>query len=93
MSLSNNKQASKPRGGRPVGTLNTRDRRSRTGCVGVSYVETTRKGGKMRCFFSAHAGGTNRKYCLDTLGKQEAWRRAVRYRAQYERQVTEGRAV
>lgn len=90
------KRVKRPRhAGRQPGTLNRRDRRSRTGCVGVSYVETrNRPDGPLRRFFSAHAGGTNRKYCLDTLGKQEAWRRALKFRATYERRVmaAEGRA-
>ena len=72
--------------GRLPGALCHRDRRSRTGCVGVSYVETAngKAHGRTRRFFAAHAGGTNRKFCIDTLGKQEAWRRALRYRATYE---------
>jgi hypothetical protein len=66
--------------GKRAGTLCSRDRRNRTGCVGISIVRT---GGHR--FFAAHAGGTNRKFNIDSLGKEEAWRRALRYRAEYER--------
>ncbi len=75
------------RSGRQVGSLCRGDRRSRTGCVGVSVVVTTNAKGRVRRFFSAHVGGTNRKFCIDTLGKQEAWRRALRLRARYEARV------
>ncbi|GEM_PF-5324673 len=76
----------KPRGKRR-GTLCSRDRRNRTGCVGISLV-TTKVHGHESLFFAAHAGGTNRKFRIDTLGREEAWRRALQFRAAFEQRAT-----
>ena len=87
-----------------VSWIQTTNARSRTGCVGVSLRSKTRvgrNGPRTRFYFQASIkNARGRKLCrmfpLDTLGRQEAFRRAVRARAQYELQVRalrrEGRA-
>jgi hypothetical protein len=75
-----------PRGQKP-GSIRHRDRRNKTGCVGISLVRTKLPSGRRCRFFAAHLGKTNRKFNIDTLGRQEAWRRALRLRADYEKAV------
>jgi hypothetical protein len=71
--------------GKPIGTLCTRDRRNRTGCVGISIVRTHIPSGRVCRFFAVHLGiAGNRKFNIDTLGRNEAWRRALKLRAGYE---------
>ncbi len=80
--------------GKPAGTLCAREKRNRTGCIGISLVVTAngKPHGCKRKFFAVHAGGTNRKFCVDTLGREEAWRRAVKFRADYEIRLRAGAA-
>jgi hypothetical protein len=91
---------SKPNISRPQ----SKHRRCRTGCVGVCLRSKTirRKDGvRTRFYFQAVVGAaTGRRrwlqFRVDTLGRQEAFRRAVRARAEYETAVRilrgEGRA-
>ena len=84
-----------PRGHHPAsrkkpGQLCSRDRRCKTECVGVSFTtinEPRARGHKPRRYFQALAGRTKRKFCIDALGREEAFRRAVAFRAQYELRV------
>jgi hypothetical protein len=69
----------------------SRQSRNRTGCVGISHIRTTKKrrDGTLRSFFSVHARkpdgrAHNRKFCIETLGRHEAWRRALKFRAEHE---------
>jgi hypothetical protein len=85
-----------PRGHHPAsrkrrGQLCRRDRRNTTGCVGVSLTEAhVRRAHDVvtRHFFSAVAGAARRTFRIDTLGRAEAFRRAVAWRASYERSLT-----
>lgn len=68
-----------------------RNKANRTGCVGISFFATrsSRRDGTLQHFFSVHMrlpGGRKRncRFCIDTLGKSEAWRRALRTRAAHE---------
>lgn len=69
-----------------------RDKRRGTGVPGISVLRTAtnRRDGTVQVYFVAHiwsAAGKvlKRRHCLDTLGKEEAWRRALRDRAAHER--------
>ena len=71
-----------------------RNARNRTGCAGIAFVTTAsnRRDGTVQHFYSVHrrrADGrpSNRKFCLETLGRAEAWRRALRCRAEHEAQT------
>jgi hypothetical protein len=73
----------------------SRNARSQTGCVGISIVRSAsgRRDGTVLTYFSVHARKTNgkasnRKFCVETLGRQEAWRRALKFRAEHEQKVT-----
>lgn len=68
--------------------------RTQTGVVGISVVRSAsnRRDGTLQVFFSVHlrrpdGRKMNRKFCVSTLGKVEAWRRAVRFRAVHELRV------
>ena len=68
--------------------------RNQTGCVGISIVRSAsnRRDGTVPTYFSVHARLTsgsngrrrNRKFCIEVLGRSEAWRRALRCRAAHE---------
>lgn len=62
--------------------------RSRTGVPGISYGTTrhrTKTGGRrMRSYFVVQLGRTTRKFCLESLGRNTAWRKAVECRARHE---------
>jgi hypothetical protein len=70
---------------------------NRTGCVGISIVRSAsnRRDGTTLTYFSVHMRLTrglkgkrqNRKFCVDTLGRDEAWRRALKCRADYEQLI------
>ena len=72
--------------------LQATHKRCRTGCVGVSLRAKTvllKSGPRTRFYFQACVGSaTGRKrfpiFRIDTLGRAEAFRRAVRARAEYE---------
>jgi hypothetical protein len=81
-----------PRIGKMVRLCNARNR---TGCVGVSFFQA-KNSGLMRSFFSAFTRREDGsalipKFCIETLGKEEAFRRAVQARAEYEARI--GRAA
>ena len=75
--------------------LRATHRRCRTGCVGVCLRAKNvpvRGGVRTRFYFQALVGAAfGRKrwlmFRVDTLGRQEAFRRAVRARAEYETEV------
>jgi len=79
------------------GAIAARHALNQTGCVGISIVRSAanRRDGTVQLFFSVHARLTsgpngrkrNRKFCISTLGREEAWRRALRYRAQHELRI------
>jgi hypothetical protein len=75
--------------------LSETSKRCRTGCIGVCLRSKTRLGRnglRTRFYFQATVGSQlGRKrwlmFPIDTLGRAEAFRRAVRARAQYEEAV------
>ena len=72
--------------------LNTFHTRCRTGCVGVCLCARTvrlKRGPRVRFYFQVVVGAAfGQRRCLrfriDTLGREVAFRRAVRARAEYE---------
>lgn len=79
------------------GTL-SRYSRNQTGCVGISIVRSAsgRRDGTVLTYFSAHARkpdgkARNRKFCISTLGRPEAWRRALKFRAGHELRIRKTR--
>lgn len=68
----------------------TRDKRSQTGLVGISVSRCRRTG---RHFLVVNLGSTNRKFCVETLGRTEAWRRAVALRRDHVRKLAAANAV
>jgi hypothetical protein len=67
--------------------------RTQTGVVGISVVRTMKRHRTAeRVYFSVHCRRPdgrkmNRKFCVSTLGKIEAWRRALKFRADHEQRV------
>lgn len=86
-------------GNKLAGRLRAVYARNQTGCIGISIVRSAsgRRDGTVLTYFSVHARLTsgqkgrrrNRKFCVNTLGREEAWRRALRCRAQHERKLRE----
>jgi hypothetical protein len=84
--------------GRTTYSLNRREKSNKrisTGVPGISFSRTAsnRRDGTVQSFFCAlvkYADGRPRRhrFCLDTLGRTEAWRRAVAARAAYELTAT-----
>lgn len=75
-------------------SIETRERRSKrqpTGVVGISCFASRshRRDGTVQRFFSVftkrNGRRASRNFCIDTLGREEAWRRALRERAEHER--------
>jgi hypothetical protein len=62
----------------------SRDRRSKTGIVGISISSERRTG---RHWLLVNLGSTNRKFCIETLGSSEAWRRAIALRRDHLRKL------
>lgn len=58
-------------------------RRSRTGVTGVSFALISIHG-KKHPHFTATMGRRNKNFNITRLGRSEAWRRALRARANYE---------
>jgi hypothetical protein len=54
--------------------VRSRDRRSKTGIVGISLSRRKSTG---RRYFVVNLGSTSRNFCIETLGSSEAWRRAI----------------
>jgi hypothetical protein len=63
-------------------------RPSKTGVPGVSISHKQRGGGKLRKYYQARLRKNGKpfiaEYCVNTLGESEAFRRALRVRANYE---------
>ncbi len=57
-----------------------RQARNRTGVVGISLGRDRARG---RTYFWVNLGCSARKFCLETLGREEAWRRAVSLRHEH----------
>lgn len=79
-----------PVGGPHLRATRTTNARSRTGCVGISYgtiVDRRTARQPRRRYFIVNLGKTSRKFCIDTLGKELAWERALRCRAAHERAI------
>jgi hypothetical protein len=69
------------------GQLSRTNRRNTTGCVGIS-VKTCTRTGRLRRYFVVCAGRNRRPgFCIETLGRETAWRKAMAARAAYERDV------
>ena len=75
----------------------SRQKRNRTGCVGIGFFRTSRetpRGIVHRHYFDALLGQRKHQvFCLETLGKEAAWSRAVKARAGYELSVRAGQAM
>ncbi len=59
---------------------------------------SNRRDGTVLTYFSAHARkangkASNRKFCIEVLGRQEAWRRALKFRAQHEERIAQKEAA
>jgi hypothetical protein len=70
------------------GSVNSRDRRNKTGCVGVNLTsEHVRRTHDTvtRYYFQANCGKQKRRFRIDTLGKAAAFRAALQWRAERER--------
>jgi hypothetical protein len=64
--------------------IRTRDHRSKTGVVGISMSRRQRDG---RHFYIVNLGSTSRRFCIETLGRTEAWRRATLLRREHVKKV------
>lgn len=69
----------------------SKDRRNKTGCVGISegVALRRRKNGSVSCrrFYYVNIGSQSRRVNIDALGRAAAWRKAVRMRARYEIEI------
>ena len=70
----------------------TRDKRNKTGCVGIS-IKHKKSGSLRRAYYSARCGKGAAEFCIDTLGRAEAFRRALAARAEHEMKVRRANAV
>lgn len=61
-------------------TARSRDRRSKTGIVGISISRRKTTG---RHYVVVNLGSTSRNFCVEQLGSSEAWRRAIELRRQH----------
>lgn len=64
--------------------------RNRTGVVGISFGVDRARG---RTYFWVNLGTGSRRFCIETLGRAEAWRRAVALRKEHLRKLTLANAV
>jgi hypothetical protein len=81
-----------------MNALQTRERARKahkTGVAGISFFQSAfnRRDGSVQAFFSVFVKTRdgrrrNRRFCLSTLGRAEAWRRALRCRAEHEEKAT-----
>jgi hypothetical protein len=62
---------------------------SRSGCVGISYYRADRA----HSYFIVNLGRTNRKIRIETPGKEIAWRRALKLRADHELAIRQANAA
>jgi hypothetical protein len=60
--------------------VRARDRRSKTGVIGISISRSKKTG---RHWLVVNLGSTSRKFCVETMGKTEAWRRAIGLRREH----------
>lgn len=67
-----------------------RDRRNKTGIVGISVSRSGKTG---RHYLYVNLGSTSRRFCIETLGRTEAWRRAVALRREHLRKIAQANAV
>ena len=74
----------KPIAGPPLRKIHAK-RRNNTGCVGVTYVSLTTR--RETYFAAALGAGRRRRFRIETLGRHEAFRLAVKCRAEHERQT------
>ena len=64
--------------------------RNRTGVVGISIG---RDRGRGHTYFWVNLGRSARRFCITTLGRDEAWRRAVALRLEHLRKLAQANAV
>lgn len=67
-----------------------RFRSNKTGVVGISEVHNRSKG---RHYYSVQLGARCRTFCIETLGRREAWYRALQLRAAHELKVAQANAA
>jgi hypothetical protein len=58
-------------------TFRQRVHKTKTGIVGISLSRRSRDG---KHFLYVNLGCTSRKFCIETIGSSEAWRRAIALR-------------
>jgi len=73
-----------------IRALRTKHARNKTGVVGISYGKDRSRG---RSYFWVNLGSSSRKFCIETLGRSEAWRRAVALRYEHERKIAQANTV
>ena len=64
--------------------------RNKTGVVGISEGFDRTKG---RSYFYVNLGTSQRNFCIDTLGRAEAWRRATHLRHEHLRKIAQANTV
>lgn len=67
--------------------------RNKTGVVGISLSRKVRANGRIERRLVVNLGSTNRSFNVETLGPNEAWKRAVALRAQHEAKVARANAM
>lgn len=68
-----------------LSTVRKQHARCKSGVVGISFsVFAKDKGRAKHRYWIVNLGSTSRSFNIDTLGPREAWRRAVKLRAQHE---------
>ena len=77
--------------------LRMRHARNRTGCPGISFgvSRVRRRDGSVRVrhFFYVSLGSAWKKFCIEALGRNEAWRRALKLRAEWETRIRQANAA
>ena len=68
------------------------NRENNTGTPGICFGTRT-KGARRYDFFYTYIGRSQRAFNITTLGREEAWERALRCRAEYERGVIASNAA
>jgi hypothetical protein len=67
--------------------------RNKTGVVGISLANRRAPDGRVARRLVVNLGSTNRAFNVETLGPNEAWRRAVMLRAEHEAKVARANAM
>jgi len=70
--------------------VRSRDRRSKTGIVGISISRRKSTG---RHHLIVNLGSTCRRFCIETLGASEAWRRAIALRRAHVEKLVQANAA